>query len=214
MNLKFSKALLPTLVGMAVYRIVSKYFPETSITNRKGLPTNLRGGGSKLRLIKRLSKRILSDRALKIAILTAFTTAGIQHYQAEIEELLMYSVLRPFCNEKTKDIKDNVSVVCDILQDHDLLSQPDSVKKLIIANDLTREQKTALVKMKLDYLINGAYPGKRKFLVRILFALLLVFTLSSTAGLSIFLDALHRLWIEGKISNAVYNDILERLGQR
>lgn len=213
MNLKLSKALLPTLVGMAVYRIVSKYFPETITTNKRNLPTSLRGGDSKLRLVKRLSKRILSDRALKIAILTAFTTAGIQHYQAEIEELLMYSVLRPFCNEKTKDIKDNLSVVCDILQDHDLLSQPDSIKKLIIANDLTREQRISLLQIKLDYLINGKYPGKRRFLIRILLALLVLFALSSSAGLAIFLEALHRLWIEGKISNAVYNDIRERLGQ-
>ena len=82
------KILLPSIVGVTVYIIVNRLFPEKV---KEAPLKNLRGGGKrdlvKANLVREIVKKILKDKALKIAILSIFATAGIQHFQSEIETL-------------------------------------------------------------------------------------------------------------------------------
>lgn len=210
MNLNISKILLPTLVGVSVYLIINKLFPEKLDTFSNDPVQRLRGG-DKVRLAKEIAERILKDRSLKIAIISVFVTAGIQHFQSEIENLLIDDVFKDIC---IRDVNGNLKVVCDIIQEHDLNLHARSLKSLIVSNDITHEQKISLLKIKLDFIINGQCAGKRRFIVMTVIGALLIFTISGVGGLAMILEALYRLFEEGKISSALYKQILEALARK
>lgn len=103
-------------------------------------------------LAKQIVEKILKDRALKIAILSVFATAGIQHFTSEIEALLINDVFNPIC---VRDVDGNLKVVCDIIKNHELEVHSKSIKSLIVSNDLSQEEKIALLKIKLDFILKG-----------------------------------------------------------
>ena len=105
-----------------------------------------------MKLAKKIVKKLLKDKALKIAIIPVFATAGIQHFQSEIEALLMGDIFNTLC---VKDLDGELKVVYDIVQEHDLNSYAKLIKSLIISNDLSLEQKISLLKIKLDFIINA-----------------------------------------------------------
>jgi hypothetical protein len=208
MSLK--KILLPSLVGISVYIIINKLFPEKLDNIEKDPLKNLRGGSAR-ELAKKIAEKILKDKALKIAILSIFATAGIQHFQSEIEALLMDDVFKQIC---IGDVDGNLKVVCDIIEEHDLNLHAKSIKSLIVSNELTQEQKISLLKIKLDFIINGECAGKRRFLGMAIIGALLTFTMSGVGGLALILEALYRLFQEGKISKGLYKQILKALAKK
>jgi hypothetical protein len=210
MTLKFSKILLPSIVGIGVYLIINKLFPEKEKSLGKD-PIEALRGGDRMKLAKKIAKKLLKDKALKIAIISVFATAGIQHFQSEIEALLVDDIFNTLC---VKDVDGELKVVCDIVQEHDLNSHAKSIKSLIISNDLSSEQKISLLKIKLDFIINGECMGKRRFLVMAVVAAVLTFTVSGVGGLALILETLYRLFQEGKISKALYKQIVKALARK
>jgi hypothetical protein len=210
MTLKFPKILLPSIVGISVYLIINKLFPEKVESLGKDPIEALRGGG-RTKLAKKIVKKLLKDKALKFAIIGVFATAGIQHFQSEIEALLVDDVFNTLC---VKDVDGELKIVCEIVQEHDLGSYAKSLKSLIVSNDLSSEQKISLLKIKLDFIINGECMGKRRFLVMGVVAAILTFTVSGVGGLALLLEALYRLFQEGKISKALYKQIVKALARR
>ena len=76
MNFNISKLLFPSIVGVSVYIIVNKFFPETVETFERDPLKNVRGG-ERIELTKRIIEKILTDRALKLAIVSVFATASV-----------------------------------------------------------------------------------------------------------------------------------------
>ena len=207
MGLNIPKILLPSIVGVTVYIIVNRLFPEKVESYEKDPLKDLRGG-SRANLVKEIVKKILKDKALKIAIVSVFATAGIQHFQSEIEGLLIDDVFKHIC---IRDVDGDLKVVCEIIQEHDLNSHAKSIKSLIVSNDLNQEQKISLLKIKLDFIINGECGGKKRFLVMAIIGAVLTFTISGVGGLALILEALYRLFQEGRIGKALYKQIVKAL---
>ena len=202
------KTLVPAVVAFVTYLVVDRVFPEKIEQN---LFADLRGGSkeNKESIIKKVAKKVLNDRALKAAIITAFASVGIQHFQKEIEQLLIHEALQHIY---FRNVDGNLKVVCDIIQDTDLNLHTQSIKKLIISNDLSQEHKISLLKIKLDYIINGKCSGKSRFMVMVILGL--VFTVSGVISLTLILEALYRLFKEGRLGKALYKDILRALARR
>jgi hypothetical protein len=203
--MKSSSIFLPTIVGISVYVVVSKLFPEKvpGINSEKDLI-----GGDIIRspLIKKIVRKVMYDRALKIALISVFATAGFhQYFNQEIEALLVDNTFKELC---VKEVDGRLKIICDIIEEHDLNSHSRSVQKLIITQDLSKDEKINLLKIKLDFIINGDYPGKKRFLIVSIIAALITVSVSGVGGLALFLKALYRLFQEGKISRAVFEQIL------
>ena len=88
------------------------------------------------------------------------------------------------------------------------------MKALLVSQTLTNEQKVNLLKIKLDYIINGECSGKTRFLVMAIIGAILAFTISGVGGLALILEALYRLFQEGKISKALYKEIVKALTKK
>lgn len=150
----------------------------------------------------------MTNKALKIAICSVFATAGFQHFHSEIESLLVEEVFQKICFKK---IDGKLKVVCDIIKDHELDLHSKAMKELIVSQSITREDKVKLLKIKLDYIINGECAGKKRFFIILIIAALITISVLGVGGLSLFLEALYRLFQEGKISRALYEVILRNL---
>ena len=84
------------------------------------------------------------------------------------------------------------------------------IQSLILSHSLTQEQKINLLQIKLDFIINGECGGRTRFLVMAILAAILTFT----GGLALILEALLRLFQEGKISKSLYKEIVKALARR
>lgn len=214
MVLRIPKILVPSIVAISVYLIISKFFPEkVEIESFKKNPDSLQDirGGARMLLAKQIAKKILNDKALKLAILSLFATAGIQHFQSEIEKLLIDDVFNHIC---IQNVDGNLKVVCDIIQENNLSVHTKDIKSLLIGTVLTQEQKINLLKVKLDFIINGECGGKTRFLVMAILGAVLTFTISGIGGLTLILEALYRLFQEGKMSKALYKQIVKALARK
>lgn len=217
---KLSRLFLPSIVGIATYFVVNKLFPETipNTISNINLDTNsakdVRGGSSevvKYRILKLIMSRIMHDRALKIALVSVFATVGIQHFQSEIEALLLDDVFKQICG---KDVDGQLKVVCDIVQEHELTLHTKSIQELIVSQQISRDDKINLLKIKLDFIINGECGGKKRFLIMVIIAAIMSVCVSGVGGLALFLEALYRLFQEGKISRALYDKILKAVAKK
>jgi hypothetical protein len=204
------KILLPTIVGIIVFIIINKFFPEEVEVFQRDPLKDSRGGG-RIELANRIAKKLLKNKGLKLALLSIFATAGIQHFQSEIEALLVDDVFKHLCGQK---VDGELKVVCDIIQEHELDLHTKSMRSLIISNNLGQEEKISLLKIKLDFIINGECTGKKRFLVMAILGAVLTVTVSGVGGLALILEALYQLFQEGKISKALYKQILKVLAKR
>ena len=211
LRLSIPGILLPSIVGVTVYVIVDRLFPETENASETDPFRKLRGGANRDRLLKRIIKKILKDKALKIAIISVFATAGLNHFQSEIQTLLIDDVFNQVC---VREVDGQLKIVCDIVQEHELNLHTKSIKSLIVSEKLSQEQKVSLLKIKLDFIINGECGGKTRFLVVAILAAILTFTVSGVGGLALVLEALYRLFQEGRISKALFKQIVKTLTRR
>jgi hypothetical protein len=208
--IKLPSILFPTIVGISVYILVSKLFPEKVSDRNSG--KDLRGGDIvRNHLVKKIVKKIMRDRALKIALISVFATAGFQHFHQEIEKLLVDDVFNQIC---VKELDGELKTVCDIIKEHELNLHSKSIKELIVASNLSRDDKINLLKIKLDFIINGECAGKKRFMIISIIAILIAVSVSGVGGLALFLEALYRLFQEGKISRALYEQILKNVTKR
>ena len=69
MKFNIPDILVPTIVGVSVYIIIDRLFPEKVEPFEKDPLIDLRGG-SEVNLIREIIKKILKDKAFKIAIIS------------------------------------------------------------------------------------------------------------------------------------------------
>ena len=103
----------------------------------------------------------------------------------------------------------NLKIVCDIVKEHDLHLHTKTLRKIIVSKNLSDEHKISLLKIKLDFIINDECGGKIRFLVMAILAAIRTLTISGVGGLVLILEALYSLFQEGKISKAVYTQIVK-----
>merc|ERR1712087_217253 len=206
-----SKFLLPSIVGVSVYLVVHKLFPEKVKSFDEDPMTAVRGGDAEIKLFTRVLRALMTDRALKLALIAAFSTAGVTFFHDEIIALLADDTFNSVC---VKDTDGNLKIMCDIIEEYELKSQTTQMKEIILSTHLSNEHKISLLKIKLDFIINGECAGKSRFLIMTLLGVILTFTISGVGGLALVLEALYRLFQEGKISKTVYAQILKVLSKR
>lgn len=207
-NVNMSKLVVPSIVGVGAYLLHKQIFPEELKSFDKDIRTGLRGGGSTTETFWKIVHKLSTDRALKIALLAIFGTTAIQYFQAEIEALLIDDIFSKVC---VRDVKGNLKIVCDIVKEHDLHLHTQPMRDIIISESLSNEDKISLLKIKLDFIINGGCKGKIRFLVMTILALIVALTISGSGGLALLLEALHRLFREGRISKAMYHEIVNAI---
>ena len=175
--------------------------------------TAVREGGSanQIKLFTRILRALMKDKALKIALIAAFGTAGLTFFNEEIIALLADDSFTSIC---AKDTDGNLQILCDIVEKYELDSHTTEMKEVILSTSLSDEHKISLLKIKFDFIINGEYAGKSRFLMMTLLGIILTFTISGVGGLVLVLEALYRLFQEGKISKAVYTQVVKALSKR
>jgi hypothetical protein len=209
---KLPRMLVSTMIVIFVYITINKLFPEKKKLSDINSEKDLRGGDLvKNSLIKNLInheivKKILNDRVLKAGLITAYFLYISYNFHDEIETLLGDTVFKRISGKK---VDGTLKIVCDIINRHELNLHPKAMKILIINNDLSYEDKINLLKIKLDFIINGECAGKKRFLIVYIIATFAAVWISGPVGLGMFLDALYRLFKEGRISRALYDQIVE-----
>jgi hypothetical protein len=215
---KFLKTLFPIVASILAYLIVRKFFPE-DLSNQTN---EIRGGDltklTKFTKFKKLIEMLNKNKALKAWLITLFVTAGASFFEDEIQNLLSADVLSPIADKtKGKDqltVDGKLKVVCDIIKKNNLDLHIKTVPELLVSQNISYDDKIQLLKIKLDFIINGEYTGKKRFLLVVIISIILTFYISGVAGLAILLEALYQLFREGKISKAVYNEILRLIRER
>lgn len=203
-----SNFLLPSVVGIGTYIIINKFFPEKIQSFDDDPLTDLRGGADTPKIFAKILKKITTDRALKVALVALFGTTAFQHFQAEIQALLIDDV---FNHIKVRHTEGDLKILCNIVNEYDLHLHTKTMREVIVSNSLSDEHKVTLLKVKLDFIMGNESGGKARFLIMAISAAILTFTVSGVGGLALMLEALYRLFQEGKISRAVYNEVLKAL---
>lgn len=206
------KLLLPGIVGFSAYLIANKFFPEEMKSFDDPL-TGLRGDGRLAKIFPKIFKRFSRfsrDRALKIGLLALFGTTAFLYFQ-ELEALLIDDVFDYFC---VQEAEKNLKIGCGISEEPELLLHTNNMRDIIVDDILSDEHKLFLLKLKLDILINGECMERSRFVVMGIIVALLTFTISNVGGLVLLVEALYRLVQQGKISKALYKQILKALAKR
>lgn len=154
---------------------------------------------------------IMNKRALKVAIFTVFASYSFDQFNKEIETLLVDDVYNKVC---VKNVGVELKLVCDIIKEHEVDFYTKSMRSLIIANNILNTDKIHLLKIKLNFIINGECSGRKRFILLAIVSLVITLTISGIGGLALLLDALTELLNEGKISKALYNQIVKALKKR
>ena len=147
---------------------------------------------------------------MKIGLLALFGTTAIQYFQAEIEALLIDDV---FSHIYVQNVEGELKIVCDIVKERDLHVHTKKIREIIISDNISDEHKISLLKIKLDFIINVECNGKIRFLLMAILAGIITFMVSGFGGLALILEPLYRLFKEGRISKALYNQILKVLAR-
>ena len=100
-----------------------------------------------------------------MALATAYF--GYDMFKDEIVALLSSDKLIEDC------LKGKIKTeVCEIVKQLDLKDLKENVRELLIKENLTRDQKITLLKIKLDAIFNAEYPNKKLALIAVLTAIL------------------------------------------
>lgn len=197
MYLKITRILFPTIVGATVYFAVDKFGSKKpfDITSQNG---------SKKNVIKRLFKRAYQNKALKLALISVVATVGVQYFYQQIAAILLNEVFKKQSAEAGP-----LQIFVEIVEEHNIALHSRSIKQLINTQKHSKEEKVELLKIKLDFIINNELDAHTGFLIISIIILLITTCSAGPMGLAIFLEALYRLLQEGRISQALYNRIVE-----
>jgi hypothetical protein len=195
--------VIPVVVGLGIYILIDKLFPQT-ISSKKEINfqnDKLDSNIERTLLIRKKILKILGSRAFKIALIAMFSTAGLQSFHNEITELVKDPFTELMCH---KEADGKLKLVCDIVEKNKISLDPLSKNQIILNPNFSNTDKINLLKIKLDYILNGDIPGRKRFVIISLLAILISVSLTGVGGLVIFLEALYQLFREGKISRSVY----------
>ena len=207
--MKFGQIGYPFLWALIAYYFMERVFPQKK--PEPFSPEDLRGGDTvKLSLFKRILNGLMSNRSFKVSLITLFAVYGGQQFGDEIIKLLASNKFDVFCSE---NVSGSLEKVCTIIKENELNLHTESVRKLIIDQNISSEDKINLLKIKLDYILSSESGNKRTFLILCILGLF-ISMFSGIAGLCTFLSALLRLFQDGKLSKALYKKIVSYYSRR
>jgi hypothetical protein len=219
-------------VGFFVYLVIKKFFPDKNVSgidsdlediNRlidlqkeKDLTTepsslaknNLPGRNVLNNPLVHKFLKFLNNKAVKGGLVALFTTAIIQHFGLGIKQFLVNKVFDEVC---LKEVEGKLDIKDYLVKDHNLLSHSQSLRELLVTSNLSDDAKIKLLEIKLDEMINCEYNSKRRFMIVFILSILITFGVSGVGGIAIFFEALYRLAKDGKISAALYSQLVEML---
>lgn len=197
MSFSLVRILVPTAVGATVY-ITVKIF-DSKTPSQKGFVSKTKTTG-----IKKIVKKITQDRALKFALISILATVGVQYFYQQIGTILLQEALN-----KESGKTGPLQVFVDLVEEHNIALHSKSIKSLISTPNHSRDEKVELLKIKLDFIINNELSTSTGFLIISIIVLLITTCTSGVMGVTIFLEALYKLLQEGRISQALYDKIVE-----
>ena len=195
--LKITRIIVPTLVGATVYFIAER------LETKK--PFDLTSQNeSKKNIIRRLFIKVRHDKALRLALVSIVATVGLQYFYHHIGAILLNEALNKQ-SVKTQP----AGIFFDIVEKHEIALHSKSMRTLIDTQKHSKEEKVELLKIELDFIINNELSGHTGFVIISIIVLLITACSGGIAGLAIFLEALYKLLQEGRISQALYDRIVE-----
>lgn len=138
---KIIKVLTPTIAGVSTYFLIRKLFSEKAKVIDKKCKDLIRGGEYEV------LKNLLDNRALKIALVASFTSAGLAYFSDEVIQFLISDAYRKLC------FKDNVLLydpICQMIHEYELDMHTSHINKLILDKELNFDAKVKLLSIKLD----------------------------------------------------------------
>lgn len=204
------KIIKYSAVGLIVYYVTKCFFPEKrllkkALTRSKDPKIDTRGGDLKIRSILR---EVVKNRALKISLIAVFGTAMADQLKEELHDLLLHATYSNLVN--VTEIPE-ISYLISVANQLNVTNFDEPIRSLLLRTDLDNGVKVALLKIKIETILNGDLPGKKRFFLMVLIALIVSISFSGVGGIAIFLEALRKLLEEGKISKALYKKILRLL---
>lgn len=178
---KLLRFFLPSILGVLTYIIASKLLPKDKDLTLKNPSTDLRVTTFEI-VTKSISQKFLKNRPLKLALITVFTTALFHGFSDEIQKLVSTKIFKLL---STKETKGNLKIVCNIVKDYDLDLQSQAMSELIIPTNLSNSDKINLLKINQDFIINGNFVGKKKFIVKPVLVIIFAIIISGPGILSI-----------------------------
>jgi hypothetical protein len=116
---------LPNIVGISVYLVTRKLFPEKVKSFDKDPVVAVRGGDTKTKMLIRIFRKLIKCRTLKIALFATFNIAGITFFSDEIVALLTDDI---FNSIRFIDTDGNLKILCDIVEEYEIKSHITKIK--------------------------------------------------------------------------------------
>lgn len=200
----FKRTLIYITVGTVTYIFVNRFFPGKKPEIIEMDPDLVRGGAEVVRVP--MWTKLLSDPALKIGIMSVFLTHFVFVYQNELVAILSSQAVLDVARKRKGEC---AKLINDFAVENDLEQYTTKVRELIVKDNLTFTDKVKSLKYKLGYILKGKFTGKKRALALLLIGIVITCSVTGIGGLCMILDALKKLFEEGKISEAVYIELVE-----
>ena len=201
----FRRTCIYVTVGTVTYIFVNRFFPGKKPEIIEMDRDLVRGGEEIVRVPK--WTKLLGDPALKIGIISVFLTHFAFVYQNELVAILSSQAVLDVAR-KRKGVC--AKLINDFAMENDLELYTNKVREVLVKENLTFKDKVQFLKLKLGYILKGNFTGKKRALALLLIGIVISCSLTGIGGLCMILDALRKLFEEGKISEAVYIELVEQ----
>lgn len=230
------KRLIPNSLSFYAVFLVSffllqKIFPqkenktttEEKDTVGKDIKVEVKNNG-----IKNLTKRIWTQRNFKIVLLSFLPAVGFTYFQPPIQSLLTDEVFNHLSNPEKlesdlgivlkgvelEDLRNKAESVEKFLEKHNLIDETKGIQTILTNEKFNDQQKIELIALRLEWMVNSPYPGKKRYIFVAIFAIIVGVITSRVEGLRFLVKALRLLWEEGRITTALYNSLIHALATK
>jgi hypothetical protein len=198
------KALNYIVVGVSSYYI-SRRFSFKAVNEFESNDKNVPRGGDNTPSPS-LIRRILENQDLKFAIASVMLVHCLNNFQDELVKLIseasMYTHLSKSSGKCAK-------LIHKFATENEIYETTKKLRETLIKHNLTFEDKVEFIKIKLAHILKMKKYANKKIIILLIIGIILSCCLSGIIGLSAILEALRRLLIEGKISEALYNELVD-----
>lgn len=195
MTKKFTKSGVAAIITY----LTSKLLLSKKIENNENLKDISNENLSRIQNLKKLVSNIMKSKVFKIAVLVFGLTLAINMF---FGKLIIAEILK-ILGKQTDDLK----LPQEMIHDLNLYHHTQSIKTLLANENLSERDRISLLKIRLDFLVNGEAIGKESIVVLSILIYLLGLT-SNLGKLYTFLAALFRLFKKGRISKDLYMELL------
>jgi hypothetical protein len=180
------------------------FFPEKKEgASHNGDPA-IRGKGGDEVVKLPLLKRITRNKSLKVGMVVIFIASMVGTYNKELVKVLSESDVIELAKSGNGRC---ARVISKFIEENKISQTPESIRNLAVADRLGFDEKAELLKIKIEYILKNNFPGKRKYIILLLFGVVITCAVTSAGGLALILDALRKLFEKGKISEALYEEL-------